>query len=74
MKIHGEGETGNIDVSNIQYIKDLLKKYNMEKYKATSVPLGPGYQVACTKEYSRTDILMYQSLIGKLMYLAIRTR
>lgn len=74
MNISREGEIGAIKVSQNQYIKDILKQYQMEMCKPISVPLDPGFQTHCANDCKRVNKEQYQSIIGALTYLSITTR
>lgn len=75
MEFKREGDLGAIDISQKQYILDVLGKYGMQDCKEVSTPLEPGFQVNCNDEKCRkVDKTNYQSAIGILMYLALSTR
>ncbi|GBP05998.1 Retrovirus-related Pol polyprotein from transposon TNT 1-94 [Eumeta japonica] len=74
MEVKCDGDTGVIELSQTQYILNVLKHYGMEKCKSVSVPLEAGIQVNCSADCKKVNQKDYQSLVGTLMYLAITTR
>lgn len=66
-----------IKLDQEHYIREILSMYNMQQDKSrkTSIPMN-GYESLRLAEGTdaRTDQKEYQTLVGKLMYLAILTR
>ncbi|XP_075163214.1 uncharacterized protein LOC142235845 [Haematobia irritans] len=74
MEIERKNITGDIKLSQVQYVKDMLEQYGMKDCKSSSLPLVPGYQVKCDENSKKVNQHEYQSIIGALTYLAITTR
>lgn len=74
MEFHRDGKTGEIKISQTNFINEMLKEYGMENCRPVSVPLTPGFQSNCEGECRKIDPTEYQSLIGSLLYLALTTR
>ena len=68
---HGEF----IELHQKQYILDMLKKYKLMDAKPASTPADPNVKLlkddGCSKS---VDPVMYQSMVGSLLYIAIGTR
>ena len=68
--------TKTIRVSQLAYIKDLLKEENLTNCNASTIPMKAGSFIEMNEldDYDKTDLRNYQRLIRKLIYLACRTR
>lgn len=67
-----ETKENEITMTQSEYTKAILRRYNMENCKSVCTPLEPS--VKLEKSTKNTNINEYQSLIGSLMYLAVATR
>ena len=73
-------EDGSISMDQNQFIRNMLKEFNMENSKPVSTPLNPGQDLSkqqCPKtEEERMEMINvpFRQLIGKLLYLALATR
>lgn len=58
------------------YIKNFLEEENFTNCNAPTIPIKAGLTIEMNKpdDYNKTNLAMYQQLIGKLIYLACRTR
>ena len=57
------------------YIESTLKKFKMENVKATKTPVNPSLKLTIGFEESKeVDQGLYQSAVGKLLYLSTKTR
>ena len=75
IEVEREGKKGAISISQKQYIKDLLKNYDMENCKPVKTPLEANFQVGCSENVcNKINPQVYQSYIGALIYLATTTR
>ncbi|CAK9827765.1 Retrovirus-related Pol polyprotein from transposon TNT 1-94 [Anthophora retusa] len=78
--VQREGTTGKIHLSQEKYIKELIKKFNMEEAKATHTPIESNTKITKemgpTTEEERREMLHrpYRELVGGLIYLANATR
>ena len=57
-----------IFISQNKYIKDMLKRINMEDSKPVSTPMIKGCKLSKDHEYLDADHTMYRSMIGSLLY------
>jgi len=62
-----------IFISQIKYVKEMLKKFTMEDCKPVSTPMTKGYKLSKDDKSPSVDQNMYRSMIGSLLYL-IATR
>ena len=62
-----------IFISQIKYVKELLKKFTMEDCKPISTPMTIGCKLSKDDKLPLVDQIMYRSMIGSLLYL-IATR
>ena len=68
--------TRTIRVSQLAYIRDLLEEENLTNCNAPTIPMKAGSFIEMNEpdDYDEANLGDYQRLIGKLMYLACRTR
>lgn len=59
-----------IHVSQIKYIEDLLKQFNMQNCKAVSVPMSPSAKLQWYENAENCNAGVYRCLIGKLLYVS----
>jgi hypothetical protein len=57
-----------IFVSQTKYIKDMLKKFQMEDNKPMSTPMVTGCKLSLEDDSTKVDETMYRSMIGSLLY------
>jgi hypothetical protein len=57
-----------IFVSQTKYIKDMLKKFQMEDSKPMSTPMVIGCKLSLEDDSPKVDQSMYISMIGSLLY------
>jgi hypothetical protein len=57
-----------IFVSQTKYIKDMLKKFQMEDSKPMSTPMVFGCKLSLEDDSPKVDQTMYRSMIGSLLY------
>jgi len=63
-----------IFISQIKYVKEMLKKFTMEDCKPVSIPMMIGCKLSKDDKFPSVDQTMYISMIGSLFYLkATRT-
>ena len=62
-----------IFISQTKYIKDMLKRFNMEDSKPVSTPMITGFKLSKEDESLEADHTMYRSMIGNMLYV-IATR
>ena len=55
-------------VSQGKYIKDMLKKFEMDESKAISTPMGTSGSLDSDDSGNMVDQKMYRSMIGSLLY------
>ena len=64
-----------IEMHQKQYILKMLKKYNLTGAKSVSTPANPNVELCKDDEVSKPiDPVLYQSMVGSLLYVAIVTR
>ena len=57
-----------IFISQIKYIKEMLKTFKMEESKPVSTPMVIGCKLSKDDEFLEVDLTMYRSMIGSLLY------
>jgi hypothetical protein len=60
-----------IFVSQIKYIKDMLKKFSMEDEKSITTPMGTSGSLDSDKSGNMVDQKLYRSMIGSLLYVTV---
>jgi hypothetical protein len=55
-------------VSQGKYIKDMLKKFGMNKAKSISTPMGTNGNLDSDASGNMVDQKLYRSMIGSLLY------
>ena len=66
---------GVLLLSQEQYIKKILYKYNLQDCKPVSTPMDVNVKLVKDDGYSKpVDPVQYQSMVGSLIYAAIATR
>ena len=64
-----------LHISQEQYINSILEKYNMANANPVSTPMDINVKLEKDDSYSKpVDTVLYQSMIGSLLYAAIATR
>lgn len=58
-----------IFISQIKYVKEMLKKFNMEDSKSMSTPMMTSCKLSKEDNSSPIDQTLYRSMIGGLLYL-----
>jgi hypothetical protein len=58
-------------VSQVKYIKDMLKKFGMEHAKSISTPMGTNRNLDSDASGNMVDQKMYRSMIGSLLYVIV---
>jgi hypothetical protein len=61
-----------IFISQTKYIKDMLKKFEMEYRKPVNTPMVTGCKINKEDESKETDQTLYTSMIGILLYVMIQ--
>jgi hypothetical protein len=56
-------------VSQDKYLKDILKKFDMENCKSNKTPMSTNAHLNLDVEGKPVDQSLYRSLIGSLLYL-----
>lgn len=56
------------------YIEALVKRFNLEDCKPSKTPMDAGYTRAGNDSKPFTDITLYRSLVGALLYVAVNAR
>ena len=51
-----------------KYIKDMLKRFQLEDYKLVCTPMSIGWKLSKEDEYKYVDPKHYRSMIGSLLY------
>ena len=57
-----------IFISQIKYIKEMLKKFGMEDCRPVSTPMVTGCKLSKDDESKEADQKLYRSMIGSLLY------
>ncbi|KAJ9548148.1 hypothetical protein OSB04_020691 [Centaurea solstitialis] len=61
--------SAGIFINQAKYIKDILKKYNLENAKIMKTPMSPSCALDSDPDGTAVDVTTYQGMIGSLMYL-----
>ena len=56
-------------LNQAKYIRDLLKKFNLEEVKAKSTPMGSSIKLDVDEKGKPVDQTKYRGMIGSLLYL-----
>ena len=56
-------------INQAKYVRDLLKKYNLEEVKAKSTPMGSSIKLDMDEKGKPVDQTKYRGMIGSLLYL-----
>ena len=63
-------QTNNgIFINQAKYIKDLLKKFDLEAVKPLSTPMATSTKLDIDEQGKQVDIRKYRGMIGSLLYL-----
>jgi hypothetical protein len=65
-------ENGDLQVSQVDYIKNVVKRYGDQRIKPRSLPMSPGLKLM--KEENVTTDFPYRSAVGSVMYAMTGTR
>lgn len=66
-----QNDDGSISIGQSAYIRNILRRFNMEECKAVSVPMQPGNTLEPVDECASVP---YRELIGSLIFLATTAR
>ena len=56
-------------INQAKYIRDLLKKFNLEEVKAKNTPMGSSIKLDMDEKGKSFDQTKYRGMIGSLLYL-----
>ena len=56
-------------INQAKYIRDLLKKFNLEEVKAKNTPMGSSIKLDMDGKGKSVDQTKYRGMIGSLLYL-----
>ena len=80
MKIIRENANGTLKLSQAEYVKKILSRFNMNEAKPISTPLGSHFRLSkeqspkTKEERGHMSKVPYTSAIGSLIYAIVRTR
>ena len=75
VKIVQNHSAGTIWIGQPTYTEEVLKKFGMESCKPVATPAEAGQKLTKgTKDSEYVDKVLYQSAVGSLLYLSMRTR
>jgi Reverse transcriptase (RNA-dependent DNA polymerase)/Integrase core domain/GAG-pre-integrase domain len=77
LEIARDRQNLTITLHQNEYIKDILKRFNMSECKPVSTPMDPGTKLTKadpTEVLTPEDKTAYQSIVGSLMYTMLGTR
>jgi hypothetical protein len=66
-------EDGHFKLSQSAYIEEMGRKFNLSESRPSNIPMDPGYLQVKEEEPLENNVL-YQSLVGALLYVAVNTR
>ncbi|KAJ9551704.1 hypothetical protein OSB04_015749 [Centaurea solstitialis] len=61
--------SAGIFINQAKYIRDILKKYNLENAKIMKTPMSPSCALDSDPDGTAVDVTTYRGMIGSLMYL-----
>ncbi|KAJ9535789.1 hypothetical protein OSB04_un001058 [Centaurea solstitialis] len=61
--------SAGIFINQAKYIKDILKKYNLENAKIMKTPMSPSCALDSDPDGKAVDVTTYRGMIGSLVYL-----
>jgi len=61
-------QENGIFISQFKYIKEMLKRFQMEDYKLVSTPMITGCRLSRDDTSPKVDQKLYRSMIGSLLY------
>ncbi|KAJ9545388.1 LOW QUALITY PROTEIN: hypothetical protein OSB04_025095 [Centaurea solstitialis] len=67
--LHVKQLSAGIFINQAKYIKDILKKYNLENAKIMKTPMSPSCALDSDPDGIAVDVTTYRGMIGSLMYL-----
>lgn len=73
LSIKVDRKNQGIFLSQHKYITDLLSEYHMQSCKPLKLPLDPNVKLHSTAGDPLPHPVLYQQLIGKLIYLTLQT-
>ena len=56
-------------INQAKYIRDLLKRFNMEEAKTMKTPMSSSFKLDKDEKGKSIDSTMYKGMIGSLLYL-----
>ena len=75
VKVVQDPTKSQIWIGQPSYIENVLKKFGMEDSKAIDTPMDPNLNLCkATEECTLCDQEQYQSAVGSLLYLSVKTR
>ena len=80
MRIIRDKANGTLKLSQSEYVKKVLNRFNMNKAKPVSTPLGSYFKLSkeqspkTEEERDHISKVPYASIIGNLMYAIVCTR
>jgi hypothetical protein len=74
IEIIREKEKGTIELSQRKYVLDMLKKFKMDNCEGKETPMECGLNLVPGNDENHESELLYQELIGSLIYAATCTR
>jgi hypothetical protein len=66
--LHISQTNKGIFISQTKYIKEMLKKFEMEDYKPVNTPMVTGCKLSKEDESKEANQTLYRSMIGNLLY------
>lgn len=64
-----------VEIQQKQYIQKMLEKFGLQESKSVSIPANPNVRLRKDDSVSKAvDPVLYQSMVGSLLYAAIATR
>ena len=57
-----------IFISQAKYIKEMLKKFQMEENKPMSTPMVTGCKLSLEDDLPKVDQMIYRSMVGSFIY------
>ena len=60
-----------IFINQVKYVKDLLKKYDLERCKKISTPMATSTKIDADEAGKAVDQKTYRGMIGSLLYLTV---
>ena len=75
VKVVQDLKASTVRLGQPAYSENIILQFNMQNAKTCGTPVNPSLKLCkSTEEFTRVDQELYQSAVGKLLYLSTQTR